>query len=85
MDTRVSTRKSATKSKIAAAGDHAVAADGAQLTSTEISRRLERAVARIEDLTRQLFELQEQNQQLRKDLASGVCPRLCTRPYRSAS
>ena len=49
------------------------------------ARQLAAAHARIAELTEQVFELQEQNQQLRKDLAQRVCPRLCTRPYRSAS
>lgn len=46
---------------------------------------LAKALRLIDDLRGQLFVLQEQNQQLRKDLADRVCARLCTGPYRSAT
>lgn len=51
----------------------------------DVQARFGDAMRLIADLREQLFELQEQNQQLRRDLAAGVCPRLCSRPYRGAS
>jgi len=53
--------------------------------SGDLRRRLDEATRQIARLREQLFELQEQNQQLRRDLGSGVCPRLCAHPYRAAS
>ena len=51
----------------------------------DAAQELGAALRLIEDLRDHLFELQEQNQQLRRDLADRVCPRLCARPYRSAT
>lgn len=51
----------------------------------DLRRRLDQATRQIANLREQLFELQEQNQQLRRDLTAGVCPRLCANPFRSAS
>jgi hypothetical protein len=51
----------------------------------EIQRRLARAIESINDLGEDVFQLQEQNQQLRRDLADKVCPRLCVHGRRSAS
>lgn len=44
----------------------------------EIQRRLGRAIESINDLRDEMFQLQEQNQQLRRDLTDKVCPRLCS-------
>ena len=52
---------------------------------TDVQRRLGDALLSIDDLERALFELQEQNQQLRRDLSDRVCPRLCASGRRSAS
>lgn len=46
-------------------------------TITEVHRRLARAVESLDELRDELFQLQEQNQQLRRDLSNRVCPRLC--------
>ena len=51
----------------------------------DIQRRLGRSVELLNDLRDDLFQLQEQNQQLRRDLADKVCPRLCAHGRRSAS
>jgi hypothetical protein len=51
----------------------------------EIQRRLARAIESINDLGEDVFQLQEQNQQLRRDLVDRVCPRLCAHARRSAS
>ena len=49
-----------------------------------IRDQLAEAVALIDELRDEVFRLQEQNQQLRRDLADAVCPRLCAKPYRGA-
>ncbi len=51
----------------------------------DVRRRLDDSLKLIERLRQEIFLLQEQNQQLRRDLADKVCPRLCAHPYRSAS
>ena len=78
MDTRVRSRTAAARAGLP--DEHPAAPPQARA-----ARDLQRARAKIAALEEQLFVLQEQNQQLRKDLAQHVCPRLCSRPYRSAS
>lgn len=39
--------------------------------------RLSDALDRLAEITGEIFLLQEQNQQLRKDLTARVCPKLC--------
>ena len=56
----------------------------AQTRLDDVRARLDRALDLVDDLTAQVFVLQEQNQQLRRDLADKVCARICTRPYRAA-
>jgi hypothetical protein len=51
----------------------------------DLQRRLARAVEATSDLRDEVFLLQEQNQQLRRDLSDKVCPRLCNHPRGCAS
>jgi hypothetical protein len=58
---------------------------GARRKVIEIHGNLDEAMRYLAGLNGDLFELQEQNQQLRRDLAAKVCSRLCARGYRTAS
>jgi phosphoglycerate-specific signal transduction histidine kinase len=44
---------------------------------SQAERKLGAALVSINELKDDMFALQEQNQQLRRDLADHVCPRLC--------
>src|SRR4029078_2107284 len=48
-------------------------------------RDLRDALECVDDLRNDVFVLQEQNQQLRRDLSQQVCPRLCATPHRCAT
>ena len=50
----------------------------------ELRRCLDAAMHDLDEIRDDVFQLQEQNQQLRKDLSDKVCARLCTRGHRSA-
>jgi len=54
-------------------------ASGAEVRASllQARRRLDSAIAETGELQQALFVLQEQNQQLRKDLTQRVCPKLC--------
>jgi hypothetical protein len=60
---------------------------GAELRGclADVRRRLGRALDCVVELRDDVFALQEQNQQLRRDLADKVCPRLCATGRRCAS
>jgi hypothetical protein len=65
--------------------DLAAARPPTQTRLLDACARLDAAVAGIDALGEEMFLLQEQNQQLRRDLADKVCARLCRKGYRSAS
>jgi 3-methyladenine DNA glycosylase/8-oxoguanine DNA glycosylase len=80
------------KSKITSARDQVaeLAADhrvegGVRRRMNAVHNDIAAALRHLADVHDDLFELQEQNQQLRKDLADRVCSRQCTRGFRTAS
>lgn len=64
--------------------DLAAARSPAQTRLLAARERLDAAIEAIRMLGEEIFELQEQNQQLRRDLADRVCARICRKGYRSA-
>lgn len=77
MDTRTLTRHiTSANEDIARLRRLRVSAEG-QLAIERAQSELGQALVVIEKLESQLFQLQEQNQQLRRDLAEQVCARLC--------
>jgi hypothetical protein len=57
------------------AGLHVGAQERARIR--EVERKLGGVLLSLDDIGDDIFRLQEQNQQLRKDLSDRVCPRLC--------
>jgi hypothetical protein len=51
----------------------------------DAERKLGAVLLSLGDFRDDMFALQEQNQQLRKDLANRVCPRLCGHPRACAT
>ena len=51
----------------------------------EARRCLGDALDCVIELRDDVFALQEQNQQLRRDLSEKICPRICALPHRSAT
>ncbi|HZW51216.1 MAG TPA: hypothetical protein VFF05_05110 [Rudaea sp.] len=65
--------------------DLAAARPPSQTRLLDARDRLDTAVESIHALAEEMFLLQEQNQQLRRDLAERVCARICRKGYRGAS